>query len=110
MKIEDLLAAAARAEIAGNRLRQLKLVKGARARPGLFHRNWAFRSRVVTGREGLIGKIAVARSPVNGEGGRVFVHGELWNAVSVDPVQWSHALRLQVFHKIPAVCFNAVTS
>ncbi len=46
-----------------------------------------FRGRVVTGREGLIGKIAVARSPVNGESGRVFVHGEFWNAVSVDPVE-----------------------
>ena len=53
-----------------------------------------FRGRVVTGREGLIGKIAVARSPVNDNGGRVFVHGELWNAVSDDPVESGQRVRV----------------
>ena len=53
-----------------------------------------FRGRAVTGREGLIGKIAVARSPVNDNGGRVFLHGELWNAVSDDPVESGLRVRI----------------
>ena len=54
----------------------------------------SFRGRAVTGREGLIGKIALARSPVNDNGGRVFLHGELWNAVSDDPVQSGQRVRI----------------
>jgi membrane-bound serine protease (ClpP class) len=38
-------------------------------------------SRVATGSEGMIGEIGVARTPV-GADGKVFVHGELWNAKS----------------------------
>ena len=53
-----------------------------------------FRSRAVTGREGLIGRIAVARSPVNDEGGSVFVHGELWKAVSDEPVGNGQRVRI----------------
>ena len=53
-----------------------------------------FRGRAVTGREGLIGKIALARSPVNDNGGRVFLHGELWNAVSDDPVESGQRVRI----------------
>jgi Membrane-bound serine protease (ClpP class) len=37
--------------------------------------------RVATGSEGMIGQIGVARTPV-GSDGKVFVHGELWNAVA----------------------------
>jgi membrane-bound serine protease (ClpP class) len=37
--------------------------------------------RVATGSEGMIGEIGIARTPVGPEG-KVFVHGELWNAVS----------------------------
>ena len=54
----------------------------------------SFRGRAVTGREGLIGKIALARSPVNDNGGRVFLHGELWNAVSDDPVESGQRVRI----------------
>jgi membrane-bound serine protease (ClpP class) len=35
----------------------------------------------VTGEEGLVGEIGVARTPLQPEG-KVFVHGELWDAVS----------------------------
>jgi membrane-bound serine protease (ClpP class) len=45
----------------------------------------ARRSRVVTGSEGMIGQIGVAAGPLS-PGGKVFVHGEYWNAVSVTPV------------------------
>lgn len=41
----------------------------------------ARRGRVATGKEGMIGEIGIARTPVSAEG-KVFVHGELWNAVS----------------------------
>ncbi|MGQ9599495.1 MAG: NfeD family protein [Anaerolineae bacterium] len=41
----------------------------------------------VTGREGLIGKIALVRTPLEPTG-TVFVQGELWNATAVDgPIQ-----------------------
>jgi membrane-bound serine protease (ClpP class) len=45
----------------------------------------ARRNRVVTGQEGMIGEIGVARTPL-GPDGKVFVHGELWNAVARKPV------------------------
>jgi len=39
----------------------------------------ARRERVATGSEGMIGEIGIARTPLGPEG-KVFVHGELWNA------------------------------
>src|SRR5437763_12651246 len=36
---------------------------------------------VVTGKEGMIGQIGIARTPL-GPHGKVFVHGELWNAIA----------------------------
>jgi membrane-bound serine protease (ClpP class) len=41
----------------------------------------ARRGKVVTGAQGLIGEIGVAQGPLEPEG-KVFVHGELWDAVS----------------------------
>jgi membrane-bound serine protease (ClpP class) len=41
----------------------------------------ARRLQVTTGREGLIGEIGVAKTPLGPEG-KVFVHGELWNATA----------------------------
>jgi membrane-bound serine protease (ClpP class) len=41
----------------------------------------ARRAKVVTGQQGLIGEIGVAQSALQPEG-KVFVHGELWDAVS----------------------------
>jgi membrane-bound serine protease (ClpP class) len=40
---------------------------------------------VRTGREGMLHEIGVARSPLSPRG-KVFVHGELWDAVSEEPV------------------------
>ena len=42
-------------------------------------------SKVQTGKEGLVGETAVARTDIKGTG-KVFVHGELWNATSDDHV------------------------
>jgi membrane-bound serine protease (ClpP class) len=41
----------------------------------------ARQNKVVTGSQGMVGAIAVARTPLVPEG-KVFVHGELWNAVA----------------------------
>lgn len=41
----------------------------------------AYKQKAVTGEEGLVGEIGVARTPLQPEG-KVFVHGELWDAVS----------------------------
>ena len=45
----------------------------------------ARRNKVVTGSEGMIGEIGTAVTPLAPEG-KIFVHGEYWNAVSTAPV------------------------
>ncbi len=53
----------------------------------------ARRVRVTTGREGMIGEIGVARTQLGPEG-KVFVHGELWNAVA--PTSLPEGTRVRV--------------
>ncbi len=45
----------------------------------------ARRNKVVTGEQGLIGEVGVAQSPLT-PAGKVFVHGELWDAVAASPI------------------------
>jgi len=45
----------------------------------------ARRNKIVTGRQGLIGEIGIAQSTL-APAGKVFVHGELWDAVSAVPI------------------------
>jgi membrane-bound serine protease (ClpP class) len=45
----------------------------------------ARRNKIVTGEQGLIGEIGIAET-VLAPAGKVFVHGELWDAVSTAPV------------------------
>lgn len=40
-----------------------------------------------TGREGMIGQTAPARTRIDAHGGKLFIEGELWNAVSATPVE-----------------------
>ncbi len=40
------------------------------------------KTRVVTGSEGMVGEIGVAQTPLGPTEGKVFVHGEIWNAVA----------------------------
>ena len=47
---------------------------------------WAHRQRVTTGEEGLVGETGEALSDLDPEG-RVFVHGEYWNARSRSPIR-----------------------
>jgi len=42
----------------------------------------AMKHRTETGQEGMIGELGTARSVITGTSGKVFVHGEWWNAVS----------------------------
>jgi membrane-bound serine protease (ClpP class) len=42
----------------------------------------AMKSRLETGREGLIGESGVAKTDIDNHQGKVFVHGEWWNAVT----------------------------
>ena len=45
----------------------------------------ARRNKAVSGVQGMIGEIGVTQSPLVPEG-KVFVHGEIWNAISSAPV------------------------
>jgi membrane-bound serine protease (ClpP class) len=45
----------------------------------------ARRNKIVTGVQGLIGELGVSQTPLSPQG-KVFVHGELWNAVSSQEV------------------------
>jgi membrane-bound serine protease (ClpP class) len=45
----------------------------------------ARRNKAVSGVQGMIGEVGVAQSPLVPEG-KVFVHGEIWNAISTVPV------------------------
>ncbi|MGH9458445.1 MAG: NfeD family protein [Thermoanaerobaculia bacterium] len=53
----------------------------------------ALRGKVTTGEEGMVGEVGVARTALDPEG-KVFVHGELWNAVSRSPVAAGEAVRV----------------
>jgi membrane-bound serine protease (ClpP class) len=46
----------------------------------------AHRRQVQTGQEGLVGERGVARSRIAPQG-KVYVHGEYWNAVAEDPIE-----------------------
>ncbi len=45
----------------------------------------ALRKRTLTGREGMVGLIGLAKTDL-GPQGKIFVQGEIWNAVSTSPV------------------------
>jgi membrane-bound serine protease (ClpP class) len=47
----------------------------------------AFRSKPVTGKEGLVGMTGRATADITHEGGMVSVHGELWSAYSDEPIK-----------------------
>src|SRR5690348_12684165 len=59
----------------------------------------ARRNKVVTGDRGLIGEIGVARTLLRPEG-KVFVHGELWNATSSVPIDPGSSVRVTAVHDL----------
>jgi membrane-bound serine protease (ClpP class) len=55
----------------------------------------AQRRPAVTGQEGMIGLVATVRSDIQpGAEGKVFVHGEFWDAVAADPVATGERVRV----------------
>jgi membrane-bound serine protease (ClpP class) len=50
-------------------------------------------NKVVTGTSGMVDQTAIARTPMNPEG-KVFVHGEFWDAVSSRPVEAGARVRV----------------
>ena len=51
-------------------------------------------ARVTTGRGALEGLIAQARTDINREGGKVFLQGEWWEAVSQEPISSGSKVRV----------------
>ena len=54
-------------------------------------------AKVVTGDQGMIGMIGIAKSPLTPQG-KVFVNGELWNAVALAPVKTGQPVRVRSVH------------
>jgi membrane-bound serine protease (ClpP class) len=59
----------------------------------------ARRARVVTGSEGMIGQTGVAVGPLS-PSGKVFVHGEYWDAVSVSPISDGLPVRVTAVERL----------
>jgi len=54
----------------------------------------ARRSKVLTGAAGMVDEIGLAYTPL-APGGKVFIHGEYWNAVSSEPVEAGRRVRVK---------------
>jgi membrane-bound serine protease (ClpP class) len=54
----------------------------------------AQRLPVRTGRENMLGKVTSAAAPINATGGKVFVEGEWWNAVSDVPIPTGQSVEI----------------
>jgi membrane-bound serine protease (ClpP class) len=54
----------------------------------------AHKLRVATGTEGMIGEVGVARTPLQPDG-KVFVHGELWNATASGDIPAGSRVRVR---------------
>ncbi|HWC15804.1 MAG TPA: nodulation protein NfeD [Terriglobales bacterium] len=59
----------------------------------------ARKNKVVTGEKGLIGELGIARSQLRPEG-KVFVHGELWNAYCAAGAESGTAVRITAVHDL----------
>lgn len=67
----------------------------------------ARRNKVVTGDRGLIGEIGVAQTPLRPDG-KVFVHGEIWNARSSLPIDPGSSVRVTSVHDLTLTVEPAV--
>jgi membrane-bound serine protease (ClpP class) len=59
----------------------------------------ARRNKIVTGSQGLVGEVGVARTDL-APSGKVFVHGELWNAHSAQPLRSGAQVRVVAIHQL----------
>ncbi len=53
-----------------------------------------------TGQEGLVGEIGEALTDVGPKGGKVNVHGEIWNAVSTQPIRKGKAIQVEKVERL----------
>ncbi|MEO8035426.1 MAG: nodulation protein NfeD [Acidobacteriota bacterium] len=82
MRVRLLTAIVASIPIAGITIALMTLALRAR------------RNRVVTGREGMVGEIGIARTALTPDG-RIFVHGELWNATASAEIAAGSQVRVE---------------
>ncbi len=54
----------------------------------------ARKAHIATGTEGMVGEVGVARTPLEPDG-KVFVHGEIWNASAAVPVSQGAKVRVK---------------
>jgi membrane-bound serine protease (ClpP class) len=59
----------------------------------------ARRNKIATGSQGIIGELGVARTDLF-PSGKVFVHGELWNAHSTKPVHSGSQIRVVAIRQL----------
>jgi len=59
----------------------------------------ARRNKIVTGAQGIIGELGVTRTNL-APSGKVFVHGELWNAHSAKPLPSGTPVRVVAIHQL----------
>ncbi|HVH87361.1 MAG TPA: nodulation protein NfeD [Terriglobales bacterium] len=59
----------------------------------------ARRNKVVTGERGLIGEVGVAQSPLRPQG-KVFIHGEIWNAYCASYAEPGSSVRVTAVHDL----------
>ena len=59
----------------------------------------ARRSKVVTGERGLIGEIGAAQTPLR-PNGKVFIHGEIWDAYCPSEVEPGQSVRVTAVHDL----------
>jgi len=53
----------------------------------------ALRERTITGSEGMVGQIGLAKTNLTPKG-KIFIHGELWNGMSEEPVEAGHPIEV----------------
>jgi membrane-bound serine protease (ClpP class) len=59
----------------------------------------AHRAKPLTGERGIVGETGTAVGPIEGEG-KVFVHGEYWNATSEAPIEAGARVRVMAVHDL----------
>ena len=57
----------------------------------------AWKNKVVTGEAGLLNEVGTAQTDLSPEG-KIFVHGEIWNAISSAPVPRGGRVRVHAVH------------
>jgi membrane-bound serine protease (ClpP class) len=59
----------------------------------------ARRNKIITGSQGIVGELGIARTDLV-PSGKVFVHGELWNAHSTKPLRSGSSVRVVAIHQL----------